>query len=95
MVEKGFWSDPYFMTLRTWKRRLIQFPGNLSLSNQDNGFLPQFTPVKIQGDEKSYPLVLIPYDSIRLANGFIGDPPFVIKTVEDTVLKGKDVFVET
>ncbi len=31
---------------------------------------------------------------MRLANGFIGDPPFVIKTVEDTVLKGKDVLVE-
>jgi anaerobic selenocysteine-containing dehydrogenase len=31
---------------------------------------------------------------MRLANGFIGDPPFVIKTVEDTVLKKKDSFVE-
>ena len=56
--------------------------------------MPQFKPVSIEGDERLYPLVLIPYDSIRLANGYIGDPPFAIKTVEDTVLKGKHVFVE-
>ena len=31
---------------------------------------------------------------MRLVNRFIGDPPFVIKTVEDTVLKGKDIFIE-
>jgi anaerobic selenocysteine-containing dehydrogenase len=29
-----------------------------------------------------------------LANGVIGDPPFVMKTVDDTVLKGTDVFIE-
>jgi anaerobic selenocysteine-containing dehydrogenase len=31
---------------------------------------------------------------MRLASGFIGDPPFAIKTVEDTVLKGKEIVVE-
>ncbi|MCP4354001.1 MAG: molybdopterin-dependent oxidoreductase [Desulfobacterales bacterium] len=48
----------------------------------------------IEGNKQAYPLVLIPYDSMRLANGYIGDPPFLIKTVEDTVLKGQDIFVE-
>ncbi len=48
----------------------------------------------IEGDEKAYPLVLVPYDSIRLANGSIGNPPFATKTVENTVLKGNDVLVE-
>jgi len=93
MVEEGFWSDPDFKT-QGLETSFDTPSGKFEFANQDTGFLPQFTPVKIQGDEKSYPLVLIPYDSIRLANGFIGDPPFVIKTVEDTVLKGKDVFVE-
>ena len=41
-----------------------------------------------------YNLQLIPYDSFRLANDSIGDPPFMVKTVEDTVLKEKDGFVE-
>ena len=48
----------------------------------------------IEGDKEAYPLTLIPYDSMRLANGFIGDPPFVIKTVSDRILKKKDIFVE-
>ncbi len=47
-----------------------------------------------EGDDKAYPLVLIPYDSMRLANGFIGNPPFLTKTVEDTVLKGNEIVVE-
>ncbi len=50
--------------------------------------------IKPEGDEKSFPLTLIPYDSMRLANGVIGAPPFVIKTVSDRVLKGNDIFVE-
>ncbi|MEE8399029.1 MAG: menaquinone reductase molybdopterin-binding-like subunit QrcB [Desulfobacterales bacterium] len=64
------------------------------VSSRDVDALPHFKPVKIQGDEKTYPLVLIPYDSMNLANGFIGDPPFVVKTVSDEVLKGNDVFIE-
>lgn len=36
----------------------------------------------------------MPYDSMRLAAGFIGDPPFTMKAVEDTVLKNKDILVE-
>ena len=50
--------------------------------------------VSIEGDKEAFPLTLIPYDSMRLANGFIGDPPFVIKTVSDKILKKNDIFVE-
>jgi anaerobic selenocysteine-containing dehydrogenase len=31
---------------------------------------------------------------MRLWNGYIGDPQFVVKSVEDTILKGNDVLVE-
>jgi anaerobic selenocysteine-containing dehydrogenase len=50
--------------------------------------------VQAEGDVNSFPLLLIPYDSIRLSSGYIGDPPFMIKTVSDTVIKGKDGFIE-
>jgi menaquinone reductase, molybdopterin-binding-like subunit len=50
--------------------------------------------VNAEGDPNSFPLLLIPYDSIRIASGYIGDAPFMIKTVADTVIKGKDGFVE-
>ena len=47
-----------------------------------------------EGDAGTYPLVLVPYDSIRLASGAIGDPPFMMKTIPDTVLQGQDGLVE-
>lgn len=50
--------------------------------------------IEPEGNEGSYPLTLIPYDTLRLAHGYIGNPPFVTKTVEDTILKKKDIFVE-
>jgi len=48
----------------------------------------------IEGDEKTYSLVLIPFDSIRIANGSVGNPPFLTKTVGDDVLKKQDIVVE-
>lgn len=53
-----------------------------------------FQAVPAAGDAAAFPLLLIPYDSLRVASGPIGDPPFMIKAVEDTVIKGKDGFVE-
>ncbi|MCP3955690.1 MAG: molybdopterin-dependent oxidoreductase [Desulfobacterales bacterium] len=51
-------------------------------------------PVAIEGDASEYPLVFTPYDSLRLSSGYIGNPPFMTKTVEDTILKGNDSLVE-
>ena len=50
--------------------------------------------VQAEGDVNSFPLLLVPYDSIRISSGTAGEPPFMIKTVADTVIKGKDGFVE-
>ena len=47
--------------------------------------------IKAQGD---FELTLIPIDNMRLATGAQASSPFAIKTVADTVLKGKDVGVE-
>jgi hypothetical protein len=48
----------------------------------------------IQGDVKEFPLILLPVDNMRIAAGSLISSPFAIKTVSDTVLKGKDVLVE-
>jgi len=53
-----------------------------------------FEPIAIDGDIKKYPLILVPCDSIRLVADGSPTPPFMIKTLEDTVLKGNDVLVE-
>jgi anaerobic selenocysteine-containing dehydrogenase len=55
---------------------------------------PGYSSLVPEGDQAAYPLILIPYDSMRVANGYIGNPPFVMKTIEDTVLKGKYVLAE-
>ncbi len=93
LIKKGFWSDPYFRGPEG-NASFDTLSGKFEFVSRDTATLPRFTPVSIEGNETYYPLILIPYDSVRLANGFIGDPPFVIKTVEDIVLKGNDVFVE-
>ncbi|HSQ86793.1 MAG TPA: menaquinone reductase molybdopterin-binding-like subunit QrcB, partial [Desulfobacterales bacterium] len=93
MVDKGFWSGTEMMN-PTLESSFETVSGKFEFINPDTGAMPQFKPINIEGDERLYPLVLIPYDTIRLASGYIGDPPFAIKTVEDTVLKGEYVFVE-
>lgn len=88
--DKGFLLDADFQPA-PWKKAFSTDSGKFEFANKD---MPATPPVAIEGDVNSFPLLLIPYDSIRLACGSIGDPPFAVKTVEDTVLKGKDVFVE-
>jgi anaerobic selenocysteine-containing dehydrogenase len=93
LVEKGFWMHPDFMPFSSrWAFDTLS--GKFEFANNAIGSSAQFNPVKVEGDERSYPLVLIPYDSMRLANATIGDPPFMVKTVSDTVLKQNDIFVE-
>ncbi len=50
--------------------------------------------VQAEGDVNSFPLLLVPYDSIQLTSGYTGEAPFMIKAVADTVIKGTDGFIE-
>jgi anaerobic selenocysteine-containing dehydrogenase len=93
LTENGYWIDSEYEA-PGWKEGFETASTRFEFTSDDINSLSRYTPIKPQGDEASFPYVLIPYDSMRLAGGFIGDPPFVIKTVEDTVLKVKDIFVE-
>lgn len=93
MLEKGFWSYPDFF-VQTHKESFDTVSGKFEFAPKEAALPQEFKPVGINGNKTDYPLLLIPYDSIRLASGVIGDPPFVMKTVDDTVLKGTDVFIE-
>ncbi len=48
----------------------------------------------VEGEVDQYPLVLIPYDSMRISNGAVGNPPFMTKTIDADVLKDQACFVE-
>lgn len=91
LEEEGFKADSDF-TPEPWEKAFQDDPGKLDFAAA--GLLEGNGQIALEGDGGSYPLVLIPYDTLRLSGGYIGDPPFVIKTVEDTVLKKKDSFVE-
>lgn len=65
-----------------------------SAAAREGEALPQFAPVSIEGDAQRFPLVLIPYDSIRLANRHIANAPFMTKIIDDTVLNKQLVSVE-
>jgi len=93
LLEDGYWVDSEFSAAA----QNLEFETDSSkfeFSNSDINALPVYHPVRIPGDESFYPLLLMPYDTMRLASGYIGSPPFLVKALEDTVLKANDVLVE-
>jgi anaerobic selenocysteine-containing dehydrogenase len=91
--EEGIWGDEEFQAT-AWDDAFETESGKFEFGNEALDISPGYASLTLEGDEAAFPLVLLPYDSMRLANGFISDPPFVMKTIEDTVLKGKHVLVE-
>jgi anaerobic selenocysteine-containing dehydrogenase len=89
----GFWEVPGFQPA-DWAHAFETASGKFEFTNEAINSLALSEPIPVQGNEKDFPLLLMPFDSMRLANGSIGNPPFMTKTVDDTVLKGDDVLVE-
>ena len=93
LLEQGYWVDSYFSP-PAWTEAFETESSRFEFVNAAIDSMPRFSPVKPDGDEADFPLVLVPFDTMQLWDGYIGDPQFVIKSVEDTVLKGNDVLVE-
>jgi anaerobic selenocysteine-containing dehydrogenase len=91
LQKKGFWIDTD--TARPdWHVTFGSPSGKFQFSPAETS--PAFVPVKIEGDSAAFPLLLIPYETLRLSSGYIASPPFLTKTVEDTILKRNDAFIE-
>ena len=88
LQKKGFWIDSD-AAVPQWKDSFKTSSGKFDFAAASAGF----APVTIEGDS-SFPLLLVPYETMRLSGGYIANPPFLIKTVEDTILKHKDCFIE-
>ena len=50
--------------------------------------------LKPAGDKTEYPLMLIPYDNMRITSSDVTVSPFAVKTVSDEEIKGNDSFAE-
>jgi anaerobic selenocysteine-containing dehydrogenase len=89
LKKNGYWVDAKF-TPAPFETKSKKF----EFANADIGKLPAYAPLKAPGDESAFPLALMAYDSMRLTAGYIGSPPFMVKVLEDTILKKNDVLVE-
>ncbi len=91
MEKDGFWTDNHYVT-SGWGTIAGTTPGRLELRPVQSDTI--WEKVEPEGDSGGFPLLLVPYDSIRLARGDLGNPPFVTKTVSETVLIENDLLVE-
>ena len=94
LIENGYWVDDAFSGTQ-WAEAFETDSAKFEFTNNDIRTLAAYEPIQPEGDEAGYPLLLVPYDSMRLnADGQPGAPPFMIKALEDTILKGNDMLVE-
>jgi anaerobic selenocysteine-containing dehydrogenase len=61
--------------------------GKTVLMNDSLGAIFMAEAVDLEGEAGVYPLTLVPFDSVRLTGREVGSPPFLMKTVPDTMLK--------
>jgi len=93
LLENGYWVDDEF-SIAAQPQEFETDSSKFEFSNSDINALPVYHTVRAAGDDSFYPLLLVPYDTMRLTSGYIGSPPFLVKALEDTVLTGNDVLVE-
>jgi anaerobic selenocysteine-containing dehydrogenase len=89
LKAEGYWVDATFSP-GGFETRSKKF----EFANADIALLPAYAALKAPGDDKTFPLILVPFDTLRLGSGAIGAPPFLVKSLEETMLKNNDGLVE-
>lgn len=92
LVEEGVWIDEAFEV-----DPAVDFEtasGDFEFVSEAGAKVLTAASVAAEGDESGFPLLFVPYDIMRLASRIVGSPPFMVKTVSDTILKHKDMLVE-
>ncbi|MGD9973981.1 MAG: menaquinone reductase molybdopterin-binding-like subunit QrcB [Desulfatirhabdiaceae bacterium] len=87
VVDEGFQPDSWETAFHTPSEKFEFIPTALAAKKP-------FAPINPEGDASAFPVILLPYDTMRISSGFIGNPPFLTKTIEDTVLKGAHGLIE-
>lgn len=93
LIEDGIQMDAGYSGAK-WEAAFETDSAKFEFSNNAIKALPDYKSVPAPGDDSFYPLILVPYDTMRLASGYIGSPPFMVKSLEATILNGNDVLVE-
>ncbi|MGD9210518.1 MAG: molybdopterin-dependent oxidoreductase [Desulfobacteraceae bacterium] len=93
LQKQGIWVDEKFRP-RTWSEGFDTNSGKFEFANNVYDSLFAEKSNDPQGDGNKFPLIFMPYDSIRITNRDLGNPPFMVKALADTIIKGNDGFVE-
>ncbi len=93
LEEEGYWLEEEFQP-EDWSEAFETDSGKFEFANDALKYDDLFAGVKAEGDTGEYAYTLIPYESVRIANGNVASPPFLVKTIADTVLKDPHLFVE-
>ncbi|MGD8367367.1 MAG: molybdopterin-dependent oxidoreductase [Desulfobacterales bacterium] len=91
MTTDGYWMAEDFAPAG-WPEAFETASGKFEFFPE--GLNGGYAPVQVEGGEGAFPLILVSYDSMRISADYVGNPPFMTKTVSDTVLKGNDLLVE-
>lgn len=66
---------------------------NMGISAKgDEVFMPHYEAVKTEVNRSEYPLLMLPYEMINLASGWVPNPPFLYKTLFDHQLRKDESF---
>ena len=91
LLDEGYYLDQHFspggwdQAFETASGRFEFKPANIDTT---------VSVIEPPGEAEAYPLLLIPYDSMRVTNGPVANPPFLTKTVAGTILKKEELMVE-
>lgn len=67
----------------------------MEISGQgDEVFMPHYEETRHDVSHSEYPILMVPYEMINLASGWIPNPPFLNKSLFDTQLRGQESFFE-
>jgi anaerobic selenocysteine-containing dehydrogenase len=101
LIENGCWYDTsQSMAGGPFKTRSGRFEfacqrlREMGVAGDDLADLPHYEEPVLAGDPAQYPLMLVPYELMALANGALANPPFMTKMLFDFELKGNDLCVE-
>jgi len=92
-----FFSTEIELALKAYSRGKSFDDALLALGISTKGdevCMPHYEEIKSRGDKNEYPLLLLPVEFINLATGWIGNPPFLNKTLFDHQIKRGNLFVE-
>lgn len=102
MVDKGPWYNQVYefgrwdQVFNTPTRKFEFVSAELERQRPDaeeRQLMPHYEPI-LKGEETEYPVILVPYESMIISDGAFGNPPYMTKLINDTVLKENDLLVE-